>query len=46
MYSIIYIDNGVLESISTPSFSRAITIADALYLSGYSVRLWKGTQLV
>lgn len=43
MFSITWIENGALESIATPSFARAICVADALYYAGYNVRLWKTT---
>ena len=35
-----------LDSVSTPALSRACTIADALKVAGYAVRIWRDRRLV
>jgi hypothetical protein len=35
-----------LESVSTPSLGRACTIADALKVAGYAVRIWRNRRLI
>lgn len=47
MFSICWISNGVLESVTTPKFRRAILIADALQATGMrNVRVFCNSKLI
>lgn len=47
MHTVSWIENGgILESVTTPSLERAITIYTALSILYRSVRIWKQGKLI